>query len=194
MTGLDKIIAQIETDTDNICADINARTDKKCEDILSAANNNAENIAQKGKQDAEKRYAEILERAKSSAELESRATLLKTKQECISDALSRALQYLLSLDDKEYFSLILRMVESHSEEKNGEIRFNPRDLARIPDDFKNHLDKCAKGSLTLCENAVDIDGGFIIVYGDIEVNCSFESLFASQSERFSDEVSRILFS
>lgn len=194
MTGLDKIIAQIESDTDSICADIKARTEKKCEDIISAANKNAETIALTGNQNAERRYEEILKRAKSSAELQSRATLLKTKQECICEALNNARRYLLGLDDEEYFSLILIMVEKYSEPKTGEIRFSAHDLSRVPDGFKGRLDKCAKGSLVLSNETVDIDGGFIIVYGDIEVNCSFESLFASQSELFSDEVSRILFS
>ena len=193
MTGLQKIVAQIESDTDKICADIKARSDKRCEEILFDAKEKAQLVEQKGNLSAEKRYEDILARAKSSAELQSRASILMTKQKCIAEALSSARQYILNLDTKEYFDLIVKMVEVYSEDKKGEIRFSPRDLARIPDTLSENLIRYAKAPLCISDTPADIDGGFIIVYGDIEVNCSFESLFLSRSEDFSDEVSRILF-
>ena len=48
-------------------------------------------------------------------------------------------------------------------------------------------------SLTLDEAPRDIDGGFVLIYGDIEENCSFEALFDAQKDRLQDEVRALLF-
>jgi V/A-type H+-transporting ATPase subunit E len=48
-------------------------------------------------------------------------------------------------------------------------------------------------SLIISENTVTIDGGFILKYGDVEENCSFDALFSSAKEELSDRVNAILF-
>ncbi len=193
MTGLQKIIARIEADTDAICADIKSKADKECQDIIISAGNKAVEIAEKGRQEANARYEDLISRAKSTAELDVRTTILSAKQQCIREALENARRYILALDDCEYFALILQMAQMHSEELAGEIMFSYKDLSRIPQGFETELRNRVKGTLSIGKDSVNIDGGFVLVYGMVEVNCSFESIFAANSERFSDEVSAILF-
>lgn len=49
------------------------------------------------------------------------------------------------------------------------------------------------GQLTLSEETRPIRGGFIMVDGDVEVNCAFETLVRMQRERMERDVAAILF-
>lgn len=49
------------------------------------------------------------------------------------------------------------------------------------------------GLLTLSQETRDIRGGFIMVDGDIEVNCAFETLVRLQREKLEKEAANVLF-
>ena len=71
------------------------------------------------------------------------------------------------------------------------------DLARLPAYFPRKLSEigAAKGgTLVLSEESREIKGGFILAYGGIEENCSFEALFEAEKERLQDIVRAQLFS
>ena len=47
--------------------------------------------------------------------------------------------------------------------------------------------------LTLSEETRPIRGGFVMVDGDVEINCAFETLIQLQREKLEREVARVLF-
>lgn len=49
------------------------------------------------------------------------------------------------------------------------------------------------GLLTLSQETRDIKGGFIMVDGDVEINCAFETLIRLQREKLEKEVAQSLF-
>lgn len=49
------------------------------------------------------------------------------------------------------------------------------------------------GMLTLSEETRNIKGGFIMVDGDVEINCAFETLVRLQREKLEKEVASVLF-
>ena len=49
------------------------------------------------------------------------------------------------------------------------------------------------GMLTLAEETRDIQGGFIMVDGDVEINCAFETLVRLQREKLERKVADALF-
>ena len=49
------------------------------------------------------------------------------------------------------------------------------------------------GMLTLSEETRPMKGGFVLVDGDVEVNCTFETLVRLQREKLEKEVDRVLF-
>lgn len=194
MTGLEKILAQIKSDSDGVCAEIKSKTQSQCDCIIRDAQDRAQSIIAEGENKAQLKKNEIISRAKSAADLESRAVILKAKQEIISNALDTARQYLCSLPADKYFDLIYKMITKYSEQADGFIYMSMSDLKRLPDDFAIKINEFSKGKLSLQDTPVDIDGGFVLVYGGIEVNCAFQSIFNAQYELFSDEASKILFS
>ena len=81
-------------------------------------------------------------------------------------------------------------------DRAGEIYVSKRDLERMPDDFPAKIEKAAQekgGSLVLKKEPREIDGGFVLVYGGVEENCSAGALFASQRDELADKVHAMLF-
>lgn len=193
MSGIDKIIKQIEEDTQSVCDEIIAQAQTKCARITAEADREASRI----KADCERRVADsaadIQKRGDSAADLAEKMILLKTKQGIISDMLAVGVERLKQLPDGEYFDLILRMVKKYSQPLDGVIRFGARDLARLPEGFIGEVNKVAAGALTLSDESAPIDAGFILIYGGIEENCSFDAILASEDETLKDKAGKLLF-
>lgn len=194
MTGLEKILAQISLDTEQTCADIKNRSVQQCNAIINSALIEAENIKNKNIEKTKKIREDIIQRAESYAQLQKQSVMLSAKQEIISNALHNAHNYLINLPDDKYFSLVYDMIEKYSEAQSGELYLSKTDLQRLPADFAEKVSVRAKGPLTLSKEAVDIDGGFVLVYGGVDINCGFSAIFAAENERFVDEISAVLFS
>lgn len=193
MTGLDKIIEQIKVDTDIACESILKEARATSQRILDEAKTAGENEARKIELSAQEKVRDISLRAESAAALEKKKATLYAKQTAISTMLFEAKKYILSLPDDEYFDLILKMVRKNAMDINGEIIFSQEDKKRLPHDFEQKLFDASNGKLTVSKAFIKHTGGFILSYGGIEENCTFDAVFASESERLSDEISHLLF-
>lgn len=68
---------------------------------------------------------------------------------------------------------------------DGVMRFSKDDTAKLPQNFISNVNSAlsGKGSVSLGEPC-DIDSGFMLVYGDIDVNCTFHRLFRKSATSF----------
>jgi V/A-type H+-transporting ATPase subunit E len=197
MTGLEKILKAIEDEAQAGADKVLSEAYKQAEEILAAARLDAENrcnqIAEKSAADVKN----IISRAESAAVLQEKKILLNAKQQIIGDIIAKARNSLAALPDSEFTDTILAMVKKYAHNKPGKILFSASDRNRLPQDFNDRLksalsDKPA-AALTLAGEAADIDGGFLLVYGDIEENCSFDALFSASKEVMQDKVNSLLF-
>lgn len=195
MTGLDKIIEQIRQDAQQT-VDRNLQEAKNtAKEILAEgkrrARQQAEEIEEKSRQEAE----DLTDRLQSAAQLEYRKRLLNAKQSLIGEVIEEAKQSLYRLPDQEYFDLLARMVQAYALGQPGELKLSQNDRKRMPADFEKCIASglAAGGSLRLSQQTADIDGGFVLVYGGIEENCSFEAMFESSKEKLQDRVQALLF-
>ncbi len=193
MSGIDKIIQQIELDTKEICDQVIAEAQSKAEKIIEEANGTARSIAEDGKEKTSARVADIKKRGESAADLEEKRVMLYTKQQIISDMLQKAINEVKQLPDEEYFDLIVQMVEKYSLSSDGEILFGEKDKDRLPNGMMERLNSVAKGELRLSDECAAIDAGFILRYGGIEQNCSFDAIFAGEAETLADRAGKLLF-
>lgn len=193
MSGIDKIIQDIEFNTDKSCDAVLGTARSKAESIMMDAQRQAEQIIADGKERTALHVADIKKRGESAADLEEKRVLLSTKQYIISQMLQNGLENAKHLPDDEYFSLILQMIGKYSLPEDGTILFGEKDLKRLPADFAPKINDAAKGKITLSDKAAAIDAGFILQYGGIEENCSFDAIFASEAENLSDRAGRLLF-
>ena len=193
MSGIDVIISQIEQDTQAVCEKIIAEAQAKADKILAEARDQAQSVAAAGKEKTAARVADIKKRGESAADLEEKRVMLRAKQDIISTMLKKGLDDAKNLPDNEYFALIVQMVEKYSQPEDGIICFGRKDKERMPDDLPERVNSAAKGRLTLAVEDADIDAGFILKYGGIEQNCSFDAIFASEAETLSDRAGKLLF-
>lgn len=197
MTGLEKILKAIE-----------AEASANAEAVIHQAQKQADDVTQAAKIEADKKCAEIavkseidvkavLSRAESAAQLQEKKKILDAKQQIISSIITNAKNSLAVLPDSEYMEIILRMVKKYAHKKPGIILFTAADRKRLPENMEvliqTALAEKIGASLTVSEEIATIDGGFILKYGDIEENCSFDALFSAAKEELQDKVNKILF-
>lgn len=193
MSGIDKIIKQIESDTQAYCDEVIQNARIKADAVISDAEQEAEKIRASYREKATYMLLDISARAKSSAALEEKKAFLGAKQSVINEMINIALNKAKNLPDDEYFSLILQMIEKNSQDSRGIIFFSQKDLGRLPKDFSEKINKVSKGELVIAQEAIGIDSGFLLAYGGIEENCSFDAICRDKAEELSDKASSLLF-
>lgn len=193
MDGLEKIIARITADAQQELDALNAQTQEKVQEISAQyqakAAQEREEILSRGRKAAEER----LERLSSAAKMEKRKMELAAKQEILSEAFHRALESLCSLPEQEYIELLTRLALKASISGKEQLIFSQKDRARVGKQVVLAVNEAKAGQLTLSEETRPIQGGFIMVDGDVETNCAFDTLVRLQQEKLEREVAGVLF-
>lgn len=194
MTGLDKILQTIQQDADLACEKIAKEAEDKAGQILAEAKAQADAILQEQRDRDDEEKAQAGDRMRSAAALKSRQGELLERRRCIDAVLQEALQSIVQLPETEYFAALKKMILARARGENGVLQLNARDLARLPKDFMEELGKTlSAGELKLDKQPAAIGGGFVLRYGDVEENCSFEAILSADKDRLSDMVNEILF-
>ena len=194
MTGLDSIISQIAGDGQKEAGEILAQAQKKAGDIAEAAKTQGGEQVRTVLKDGERRAQDIRDRAQSAAELEQRNQMLLFKQELIREAVDAARESLENAPDKEYFDALLTLYKRHAQEGRGEMFLNKKDVDRLPDDFLARMRKAVPGAeVTISPKPQNIENGFLLVYGGVDINCTFRAIFEDASDQLRDAAGKLLF-
>ncbi len=195
MTGLERIIEQIRIDSEQnaarIVEDAHIQADKIIEDAMNATEIECREIIGKGKE-----AAKVIDRiAESSAEQQMRKANLAAQREVIEEVFAEALTKLRSLPDNDYFLVLHRLAGKNAENGDGEILLSEEDKKRMPADFIQKLNEklVGKGTLKLASDSAVTNGGLILRYGGIEINCTFASLINGKREQLSDKLNKYIF-
>jgi V/A-type H+-transporting ATPase subunit E len=190
VNGLDKIINEITSEAENAADSAVAEAKKSALAAEKRANEKAEEILKKAELEAETEYKKRIAMAKSSTDAALKRAMLCEKQNVISKIIDEAYNRLISLSDAEYFKCMTKLLEKSCARSGGEIILSSKDKARASAEFiKAAEDK----GLKISQAVRDIDGGFILVYNDIEENCSFSAVMEDKRESLNDEVNSFLF-
>lgn len=196
MSGLEKLLSEIESSAQDIANAKLEQANKQAEELIMEAESKADEEGRRKLQESSEEATNIIKRAKSAASLQKRKAVLSAKQQIIQETLQGTRNMLKSMPSEEYFDLIQKMVSYYALPKDGEIIFSKDDRKRFPAGFESQLNKLAQakgGSLKLSLESRSIDGGFILVYGEIEENCSFEAIIANKEDVLQDKVNKLLF-
>ncbi|MGI6275310.1 MAG: V-type ATP synthase subunit E family protein [Acutalibacteraceae bacterium] len=184
---------------------IRADAEQKAGETVAAAEREAEALLEKAAQAAEAEAAEreasgaaeaegIRRHAESAAVFSRRRTLLAAKQSAIRDAVAAAKSQLHGLSDGEYFAVLARLAQKYAADGDAEMRLNAADLARLPAGFEDRLNKAVgRGHITVSKTPCDLPDGFLLVYGGIDVNCTFDALFEAEADALQDIAGGLLF-
>ena len=220
MNGMEKIAQRIQGDAQKELDQLEAETRRQAEELLAQtraqAGQEREAILARGKKAA----AERQERLESAAQMEKRKLTLAAKQEILDQVFDRALEKLCALPEEELIPMLSRLAAQASASGKEQVIFSKRDRARLGKQVvlganeilaqKNagaqpgSIGESKMGAfinkivgvgaqLTLSQDTRNIQGGLILSDGEIEMNCTFETLVRLQREQLEREVARTLF-
>lgn len=195
MTGLEKIVSKIAEESAERCAA-----------IIKKANDEATGLIAEAQKKADEKAAEILSKAqleadrricvaKSSAESITRTRYLEVRNAIINDIISAAYEETQKMSDGDYFELLYNICVKSVETGECVLYLNERDLKRLPKKFDERINQAVfeKAAVQISKQPRDIEDGFILDYGDFEVNCTVKAIFDDNMEKFKDILSGMLF-
>jgi len=188
----DKIIESIRKESQARIDAITKDAEKNYNDVMEKARKQADDIRHGGEHKVQLQSQKLLNAYKSREELEKRNALLKTKRFEIEKAFNHIYEYILGLDSKRYFDLVLKLAGKLGD-LSGTIYFNSRDLKRLPKDMSERFAKCGIKAQISSVPDDSIESGFILKHGDIEENMSFLSVMNDKREIIEDLIGRELF-
>ena len=190
MTSSEKILAGIAGEAKTEAEKITAEAEKQAAEITAAAKTEAETDAGKIRAAAEKKAELIINSGKSSAGLLKRDTALNCRRELIEKALNFVANTVNAYGDKDYFDFLLTLIKKEKLNGKGEVYLSVKDKARDIAAFKSELSAL---DLTLSDTFADINGGFILKYGDIQINGELSALIHEKRDVLTDELNKALF-
>lgn len=194
MEGIEKITAKIIQDSEAEITALLAQTEEKVKAVGEAAQAQADKESADALARGKRAAAERLERLQSAAQMETRKLKLAAKQEVVSEAFDLALEKLCTLPEQDYITLLTELVLEASSTGREQLIFSARDRARVGKQVVVAANEAREGSqLTLSQETREMRGGFVLVDGDLEVNCAFETLIRLQREKLERDVARVLF-
>lgn len=137
----------------------------------------------------------ILKKANSAAQTNRSREMLAEKVSMINEVIGQASEKIKALPDEEYSDALLALAVRFAQSGNGVMRLSCEDSARLSAGFEEELNKRISGkeaSLRL-ETAEQETGGFKLIYGDVEQNCTFDALIDSMRDELKDKINRELF-
>ena len=222
MKGLSKITDKILDEARAEAAKRLADADAECAKIYDEYKQKAENEAALAASDAKEEAAQIIARTKSGEQTVRKNIIFKMQGDMIDDAFKMAKDELCELPDDQKLELLSGLllsalsVEYDAEQSRAdvygaeeaqtvryyEVVLNARDRERIGEPLINGFKRKIVGRdlgdmpsrVSLAKDSAEIDGGFIIRVGDVEINCTIEAIVSRMRPKIEAQVAKILFS
>lgn len=188
MTAAEKIINGILSEANAQAQEITDKAEAQAKEMLEKAREESEKAASQVIGQAQKRAELIRSTGRSSATLYIRDAALACRRREIDRVLELAVERINSFGDNEYFELLLKVAENSNTQ--GELTLSERDKNRSTAVFESELSKLG---IRFAGCSADIDGGFILKCGDIEINAEIEAIINEHRSELCDSVNGILF-
>ena len=198
MNGAEKIKERILEDARSLHDKILEEANAQARSIIAEAEKEAFQkltlISEKAREEA----GLIKQRYKAAESMEERKNMLKVRQECIDEAFDAALRKLSDMPDDKYKRFIEGIILNTAKNEDGFIVFNERDKKRLGEKFISEINQKLKvkgmsAVLRMEKDSLDASGGFILRYGELEINCTLEIILDMQRPNMETEVAKILF-
>ena len=198
MNGIESITERILNDArieaEAACVQANAEAEQIAAAYALKAKAEYEAVFNAGKENDALRVQRLV----STSQMKAKREILERKQECIAQAFDRAVQKLTDLSGEEYIDFLARLAAAAARSGNESVVLNERDRQEYGEQAvvaANLLlvKKGIPGFLSLSEQVRPMLGGLIVKDGDIEVNCSIDTLMVQLRGSMTGEVAAALF-
>ena len=196
MSGLDNIVEEIRNQSKQEANEILKEADVFCKDYMNKIKKDVEVevVSIEKKALADRKLYE--EKTVSGMEFLERNSILRAKQQVIEQAIDKARESIAGLNDEEYFNVLEKLLRKNVQQGKGKICLSKKDLDRIPNGFEDRVKEIVaenQGELVIDKEPANIKDGFVLVYGEIEENCTLKALFDSNIDRIKDIANKQLF-
>ncbi|MBE5785739.1 MAG: hypothetical protein E7330_08085 [Clostridiales bacterium] len=195
INNADKLLDRIMEDAKAEAAKIEAAAAAEAEVIAAKAEKEAAAIAAEAEKKAAAALHETIEHAETAAKLDARKQALGARRAVLDEAFEAALQKLRAMEGEARISLLVKM--ACGEADGGEtITFAKAEEAygaAVLEEANKAL--AAAGKKPLAAGAADasIAGGFKLLSGGYEKDCSFEAMLRESRDRLEGGVAKLLF-
>ena len=194
MNGIEKITARIDAQTQEEIDRLLADAKEQAAQITAQYRAQAETERASLTARSEKAAQEREERLVSVAQMEARKVTLSARQEMVERAYELALKTLCTLPQERYTAVLTDLLVKAAPDGKGSVIFAPGDRERVgAAAVKAANSRLKDGGLTLAEETRPIRGGFILVNGRVEINCTFDTLVRLQRSETAGAVAKQLF-
>lgn len=197
MDGIEKITQRINAAAAEECAAIAQKAAEECEVIRAAYAQKVQRAYESAVHNGELEIKLDADRVIRNAKLDARKDILFAKQEILDAAFDAAMQKLCNLPEDEYVAWMSGLACKASGGK-GELIFNQRDRAvgeKVVAGANEALrSQGKKAELSLSSEIGDMEAGFMLRDGRLEVNCTLQSLLNSKRQEIAAKVAEELFS
>ena len=196
MDGIEKIIQRINAAAAEECAAIAQKAAEECDVIRADYAQKVQRAYESAVHSGELEIKLNAERTIRNAKLDARKDILFAKQEILDAAFDAAKQKLCNLPEDEYLAWMAELACKASGGR-GELIFNLRDRAlgeKIVAKANEALRSQGKeAGLSLSSETGDMDAGFMLRDGRLEVNCTLQSLLETKRQEIAAKVAEELF-
>ena len=198
MKGIDKITSRILADAEAECAAVRSESDERCAAIKADAEKKAQEeywrLVREGVKDTEQR----VQRMDRTARLEAKKSVLNMKQEVVSKACELAKQKIAELPERDYVGFLAREASAAAITGQEEVIFCERDRRSVGSKAVRAANdmlaaRGLPGMLTLSDSTREMAGGLVLRQGDIEVNCTVDTLLELSRGELAASVAEVLF-
>ena len=198
MNGIEKITARIEADAQEEVRKIREASEARCAEIRAENERKAEAAYWKIIQDGAKEIEDRASRTDRTARLEARKIVLAMKQQMVSRAFDLARSKIVDLPEQDYVGFLAKQASDAAITGQEELILNEQDRKRYGGKVVKAANELrarngAEACLTLSENTRRIYGGLILKQGDIEVNCTVETMLDLSRGELAAQVAEVLF-
>lgn len=197
MTGIEKITGRIESDARAEAAQITAEANAKCAEIKAAFEKKAQDAYWEKLQAGVKDCEDRVERLGRLAGMEAKKSTLGLKQDMVSAAFDRAVEKLCKLPTEEYISAMAKLCAKAASGTEA-VLMSAADKSRCGEAVvaaANALlaEQGKPSDLKLSDDTRELRGGFVLQQGDVEINCSVETLAELSRGELASQVAAVLF-
>lgn len=196
MTGLDKILDEIKAKGRQKADTIKAGAQEEASDIIKKGELQIADDKEYFQKEMEKMRELEIQKGISGALSQKKKEILSSKQELINATIVDAKNYIAALEKKQYEEFWSKIAVKYAHLEDGQIILCEKDKS-LGDEFlasiNSALSSNSKGNLTLSDRVIKAAGGFVMVYGDVEENCTLDAVISNNQEVLQDKLNEILF-
>jgi len=189
-----KIIQDAELKAENVIKEAKGKEIEIISKRVEAAKKAAATMTENANMEAKS----MIDRALSKAELEVRNRKLLAKQQVMDKVFEEAEKRLSKINLETFQEFVKTSILALDIDGDEKIIMSLDDKAKLPQDFLEKLNKALvsagkKGNMEFSDETRNLNGGYILAKGGIEINNSFKSMISSLRDELEYGVNKILF-